>query len=388
MTQRVIINIVIPAIGIGVDRNQTTVGRILMLIDIIVVVRTTILIKRKVPINNGFAPVAGDIDNGRCLIQECGIPLGESPFTARAFRKPNVLCRILFMDYRHDLFVTLIPVPCGAIGRGQCTCVLIIFEGIRSVFVVGRSIAMIPADNFGVETVAIKRRAKIICDQILRFGMRHGQCRPVITCVIRLVIRSYGIDVDAARRVFLNEFGDIVGIRLIFVCPQCTLLILIHSKDRTVFLHPARRTPARRHNRDSTRLNCQRVLYGRHDFDEFMGKVPVGQTVILLVGRKIVRRDAVVGSTNRLPQHTQADARFFVKQCLHSSCFRRIVQISLIEMRRRFCNGSTEAVDRLVGVILVDNNQVVSRCTVSRAEMDRSLLFKPLLHSTIGRIDL
>ena len=72
----------------------------------------------------------------------------------------------------------------------------------------------------------------------------------------------------------------------------------------------------------------------------------------------------------------------------YSSCFRRIVQISLIEMRRRFCNGSTEAVDRLVGVILVDNNQVVSRCTVSRAEMDRSLLFKPLLHSTIGRIDL
>lgn len=199
---------------------------------------------------------------------------------------------------------------------------------------------------------------------------------------------EYGIDVDAARRVFLNEFSDIVGIRLIFVCPQCTLLILIHSKDRTVFLHPARRTPARRHNRDSTRLNCQRVLYGRHDFDEFMGKVPVGQTVILLVGRKIVRRDAVVGSTNRLPQHTQADARFFVKQCLHSSCFRRIVKISLIEMRRRFCNGSTEAVDRLVGVILVDNNQVVSRCTVSRAEMDRSLLFKPLLHSTISRVDL
>lgn len=35
MTQRVIINIVIPAIGIGVDRNQTTVGRILMLINII-----------------------------------------------------------------------------------------------------------------------------------------------------------------------------------------------------------------------------------------------------------------------------------------------------------------------------------------------------------------
>ena len=291
------------------------------------------------------------------------------------------------MDYGHDFFVALIPVPCRAIGRSQRIRILIIFEGIRSVLVIGRSIAMIPADNFGVETIAIKCRTKIICDQILRFGMRHGQCGPVITCVIRLVIRRYGIDVNAARLVFLNEFGDIVGIRLIFVCPQSTLLILIHSKNRTVFFHPARRTPARRHNRDSTRLNCQRVLYGRHDFDELMGKIPVRQTDILLIRCKIVRCDAVVGSTNRLPQHAQADAGFFVKQRLHSSCFRRIIQITLIEMCRCFRNGRTKAVDRLVSVILVDNNQVVCRHTVPSSKMDRGLFFKSLLHSTIGRID-